>query len=102
VSELPISDEAVEAAAKALWDTDPVLSQKSPWGANQGVMDEGLRRSRIMVEAFLRAEGFEIGYGRRGKSNLVVDVTGLSIATHFRFRGRWKPIPEPTSTEGEG
>jgi hypothetical protein len=48
-------EKAIEAAAKALWDTDPVLREKSPWGTNEGVMREGIRRAGIMVDAYLAA-----------------------------------------------
>lgn len=49
--------EAIEAAAKALWDTDPNLSAKSPWGTNEGVMRGGIRRAGVMVAAYEAALG---------------------------------------------
>lgn len=57
MSEPTARERAIEAAAKALWDTDPVLSRKSPWGANEGVMREGFRRARAMIAAYTQALG---------------------------------------------
>jgi len=63
VTDTPERLRAVKAAAKALWDTDLVLSRKSPWGTNEGVMREGIRRAGVMIAAYEQATA-EQGEGR--------------------------------------
>lgn len=83
---MPESDErreaAIEAAAKAMWDTDPVLSRKSPWGANEGVMREGIRRAGVMIAAYDAALGGEAEKGPQW--TLLFDGQRWSVYEVFR------------------
>jgi hypothetical protein len=84
---IEIRPEAVEAAAKALWDTDPVLSRKSPWGSNRDVMREGIRRSGAMIAAFCEAEGLTVerkSYATGGLQRLPRPVQ--------RLMGPWREV----------
>lgn len=63
MSEFPLTDEAVEAAAKALYNRDWAGAKVQPaWDEQSGTENGQSYReeARVAITAFLQAEGFEV------------------------------------------
>jgi hypothetical protein len=88
--------EAVEAAAKAIFEDDEShLSpqRRDPWESMAEESKATYRENaRAAIAAFLKAEGFEVE--RRGPI--------VGPRTEERIVGPWRPLPTPTDPkEGE-
>jgi len=63
----PISDEAVEAAARALYETQ---IGRRPWEGRGRVYKESWRQEvRTVIDAWVEAEGFEVERGGPAYAN---------------------------------
>lgn len=100
-SHKPLTPEATrrvapDGLARALPSvTVAVSSGESSEGAP---MSRWRRIRRLLHIEVLRAEGFEVQYGKLGKSNIVYPTTSRSLATALRIVARWKPIEQGTDS----
>lgn len=83
-----ISDEAVEAAARALYETQ-IGSRPRPWDGRGRVYKESWRQDvRTVLDAWLEAEGFEVERWDHGTS-MRVRVPNGNKGAHTRLVGKW-------------
>lgn len=88
--ELPISDVAVEAAARANHDAEHEREALCRGFDDCPVKDEYLKDERVAIQAFLQVEGFEVEDDYKSLGGCFVRET--------RLVSPWKPAP--SSTEG--